>query len=99
YGGHLELWDREMKKCVKRVLPIKNRMVIFSTSDFSQVKAAESAAMGKGGKAGVTAKELRTAAVRMHEAVRRIAGVGVLAFATNAVVRAQFEAIKPVQKA
>jgi hypothetical protein len=35
YGGHLELWDREMKRCVKRVLPIKNRMVIFSTSDFS----------------------------------------------------------------
>ena len=27
YGGHLELWDREMKNCVKRVLPIFNRCV------------------------------------------------------------------------
>jgi hypothetical protein len=35
YGGHLELWDRAMKACVQRVLPIKNRMVVFSTTDFS----------------------------------------------------------------
>jgi hypothetical protein len=35
YGGHLELWDREMKACVRRILPIKNRMVVFSTTDFS----------------------------------------------------------------
>ena len=34
-GGHLELWDKEMKKCEKKVLPIFNRMVIFSTTDFS----------------------------------------------------------------
>jgi Rps23 Pro-64 3,4-dihydroxylase Tpa1-like proline 4-hydroxylase len=32
YGGYLELWDREMKTCVKRVLPIFNRCVIFSTT-------------------------------------------------------------------
>ncbi len=32
YGGHLELWDRELKNCVKRVLPIFNRCVIFSTT-------------------------------------------------------------------
>lgn len=31
YGGHLELWDREMKKCVKKVLPVFNRAVIFNT--------------------------------------------------------------------
>ena len=35
YGGHLELWDREMKTCVKRVLPIFNRCVIFSTTSDS----------------------------------------------------------------
>ena len=35
YGGHLELWDREMKKCKKKILPSFNKMVIFSTNDFS----------------------------------------------------------------
>jgi hypothetical protein len=33
YGGHLELWNREMTKCVKKVLPVFNRCVIFSTTD------------------------------------------------------------------
>jgi hypothetical protein len=35
YGGHLELWDPEMKACAKRILPVFNRLVIFSTNDFS----------------------------------------------------------------
>ena len=35
YGGNLEFWNQEMKQCKKRVLPIFNRMVIFSTTDFS----------------------------------------------------------------
>lgn len=35
YGGHFELWDTEMKGCVKKVLPLFNRMAIFSTTDFS----------------------------------------------------------------
>ena len=35
YGGHLQLWDREMKHCVKKILPVFNRCVIFSTTDFS----------------------------------------------------------------
>ena len=34
-GGHLELWDKEMKKCEKKILPVFNRMVIFSTTDYS----------------------------------------------------------------
>jgi hypothetical protein len=35
YGGHLELWDRGMTRCVKRVLPVFNRCVVFSTTDFA----------------------------------------------------------------
>jgi Rps23 Pro-64 3,4-dihydroxylase Tpa1-like proline 4-hydroxylase len=35
YGGHLELWDREMEQAVHRILPIFNRCVIFSTTDTS----------------------------------------------------------------
>ncbi len=31
YGGHLELWSRDMKRCVRRILPIFNRAVIFNT--------------------------------------------------------------------
>jgi Rps23 Pro-64 3,4-dihydroxylase Tpa1-like proline 4-hydroxylase len=31
YGGNLELWDVGMKKCLKKVLPIYNRCVIFNT--------------------------------------------------------------------
>jgi hypothetical protein len=34
-GGWFEMWDHEMKGCVKRVLPTFNRMAIFSTTDFS----------------------------------------------------------------
>ncbi len=33
YGGHLELWDRSMKACVKKILPVFNRCVVFSTTD------------------------------------------------------------------
>jgi hypothetical protein len=32
YGGHLELWDRNMERCVQRILPIFNRCVIFNTT-------------------------------------------------------------------
>jgi Rps23 Pro-64 3,4-dihydroxylase Tpa1-like proline 4-hydroxylase len=35
YGGNLELWDTEMKSCVKRYTPEFNRCVIFSTTDKS----------------------------------------------------------------
>jgi Rps23 Pro-64 3,4-dihydroxylase Tpa1-like proline 4-hydroxylase len=35
YGGHLELWNRDMTRCERRVLPIFNRCVIFGTTDFS----------------------------------------------------------------
>jgi len=31
YGGHLQLWDRQAKHCVKKILPVFNRCVIFST--------------------------------------------------------------------
>ena len=35
YGGCLELWDQKMEKCVKKISPEFNKMVIFSTTDFS----------------------------------------------------------------
>ncbi|HEU4430010.1 MAG TPA: 2OG-Fe(II) oxygenase, partial [Myxococcota bacterium] len=35
YGGHLELWDRGMESCVKRIAPIFNRCVVFSTTETS----------------------------------------------------------------
>lgn len=35
YGGHLELWDRSMQHCVRRILPVFNRTVVFLTDDFS----------------------------------------------------------------
>ena len=35
YGGHLELWDREMRECKKKIVPNFNKIVIFSTNDFS----------------------------------------------------------------
>ena len=35
YGGHIELWDREMTRCERKVLPVWNRTVVFNTTDFS----------------------------------------------------------------
>ena len=35
YGGHLELWDRQMKQKVKSVAPVFNRCVIFNTDSDS----------------------------------------------------------------
>lgn len=35
YGGHFELWDKDITRCVKKYLPVFNRMVIFSTTDLS----------------------------------------------------------------
>ena len=35
YGGHFELWDKEMKGCETRILPLFNRMAIFSTTSDS----------------------------------------------------------------
>jgi len=35
YGGNLELWDQKVKFCRKKIEPTFNKMVIFSTNDFS----------------------------------------------------------------
>ena len=35
YKGYLELWDKEMKECKQKILPNFNKIVIFSTTDFS----------------------------------------------------------------
>jgi 2OG-Fe(II) oxygenase superfamily len=34
-GGCLELWDKEMNQCQRNIVPVFNRMVLFSTSKFS----------------------------------------------------------------
>ncbi len=35
YGGHFQLWDKDMKECRSKILPLFNRMAMFSTTDFS----------------------------------------------------------------
>ena len=35
YGGYLELWDKDVTQCGKKILPIFNRLVIFTTTDFT----------------------------------------------------------------
>ena len=35
YGGHFELWDQNKNACVKKVLPIYNRMALFTTTNTS----------------------------------------------------------------
>ncbi len=35
WGGALELWDREMRECRQRIVPLANRCVIFSTTEDS----------------------------------------------------------------
>jgi len=35
YGGELELWSRKQGRCVERILPAFNRMVIFNTTSES----------------------------------------------------------------
>ena len=35
YGGHFELWDTKMTQCEKKILPLFNRMAIFTTTSDS----------------------------------------------------------------
>lgn len=35
YGGHLELWTRNMSRCAQRILPSLGRFAVFSSTDFS----------------------------------------------------------------
>jgi Rps23 Pro-64 3,4-dihydroxylase Tpa1-like proline 4-hydroxylase len=35
YGGHLELWEKDMSKCAHKVLPLMGRAVVFNTEDDS----------------------------------------------------------------
>ena len=35
YGGHLQLWNREMTECQAKILPIFNRVMVFGTTDFT----------------------------------------------------------------
>lgn len=33
YGGHLQLWNKDMSSCEQKVLPVFNRFVLFATTD------------------------------------------------------------------
>lgn len=35
YGGQLELWATDMSRCVEKILPIYNRTVVFSITDWA----------------------------------------------------------------
>ena len=35
YGGHLEVWSRDMAKCEHKLAPTANRMIVFSTDETS----------------------------------------------------------------
>ncbi|HEY6504950.1 MAG TPA: 2OG-Fe(II) oxygenase [Chitinophagaceae bacterium] len=35
WGGHLELWDADVKNCIQSILPVFNRCVIFECSGIS----------------------------------------------------------------
>lgn len=35
WGGHLELWDADQSACRKRILPMFNRMVVFTITDWA----------------------------------------------------------------
>ena len=35
YGGHFQLWDKDMTRCARKVLPVFNRMALFSTTSVS----------------------------------------------------------------
>lgn len=35
YGGHFELWDKDMKEAKVKILPVFNRLAMFSTSEES----------------------------------------------------------------
>ena len=35
WGGHLELWDKDVKNRIQKVKPIGNRLVVFNTDEFS----------------------------------------------------------------
>jgi Rps23 Pro-64 3,4-dihydroxylase Tpa1-like proline 4-hydroxylase len=35
YGGHFELWDRDLAKCAQKIKPDFNTLALFTTTDFS----------------------------------------------------------------
>ena len=35
WGGALEFWDRKLERCVKKIMPLSNRLVVFLTNDFT----------------------------------------------------------------
>jgi len=74
------------------ILPADVAALVQALSDLTTAEA-----LAKGPSGAVTGKERRAAEARMHDAVARISGAGALAFATNAAVRAEFAALRPMK--
>ena len=66
--------------------------VLAIAQALADLRAADAFAKGTWDKP--TTKERHAAAARMHDAVTRISGAGILAFATNAAVREEFAALR-----
>ena len=45
YGGHLELWNPEMTRAERKILPVFNRCAIFSTTSFSYHGTSDTACL------------------------------------------------------
>ncbi len=67
YGGHLEIWDRDMSKACHRVAPIFNRAVIFSTDGSSYHGHADPLATPDGVTRKSVALYYYTASKRIYE--------------------------------
>jgi Rps23 Pro-64 3,4-dihydroxylase Tpa1-like proline 4-hydroxylase len=35
YNGYLELWEKDMSKCIQKIAPIFNRLVVFDVTDYN----------------------------------------------------------------
>ncbi len=76
YGAHLELWDAGLTACRKRILPVFNRTVVFSTTDGSYHGHPHPLTSP----AGVTRKSISLAAAR-HALLRGLGRRAIISFA------------------
>lgn len=71
WNGDLELWDRDMRTCEARIAPLDNRLVVFSTTDFSYHGHADALACPKWRSRRSIAMYYYTAERPLHEVLNR----------------------------